>query len=172
MKTTGVTRKIDELGRIVIPKEIRRNLAIRDGENLEIFISDDAICLKKHDHVHSFVEIGAKLVQILSSLIDADIFITDREKIICCSNNNERFLSQNIDQKLINLIDERESFFSTGLDAFKINNEKIEGYFNIVPIISSIDSLGLVIFKSNRLQDYKIIVKLVAKILAEKVDIC
>ena len=48
MKATGVTRKIDELGRVVIPKEIRRNLGIRDGESLEIFINEDSIILKKH----------------------------------------------------------------------------------------------------------------------------
>ena len=48
MKPTGVTRRIDELGRIVIPKEIRRNLGIRNGENLEIFIEGDSILLRKH----------------------------------------------------------------------------------------------------------------------------
>ena len=57
LKATGVTRKIDELGRIVIPKEIRRNLSIRDGENLEIFIDNEAICLKKHYQMHNFTEI-------------------------------------------------------------------------------------------------------------------
>ena len=45
---TGVTRKIDELGRIVIPKEIRKNLGIREGESLEIFTSEDSIILKKY----------------------------------------------------------------------------------------------------------------------------
>ena len=48
MKQTGVTRKIDELGRIVIPKEIRKNLGIRDGETLEIFTNEDSIILKKY----------------------------------------------------------------------------------------------------------------------------
>ena len=47
MKTTGVVRRIDDLGRIVIPKEIRRNLRIRDGESLEIFVEDEMIALKK-----------------------------------------------------------------------------------------------------------------------------
>ena len=48
LKSTGITRKIDELGRVVIPKEIRRNLSIRDGESLEIFTNEEAIILKKH----------------------------------------------------------------------------------------------------------------------------
>ena len=51
MKATGVTRKIDELGRVVIPKEIRRNLSIRDGESLEIFTNEDSIILKKHSQL-------------------------------------------------------------------------------------------------------------------------
>ena len=48
MKATGVIRRIDELGRIVIPKEIRRNLGIRDGESIEIYIENDNIILKKY----------------------------------------------------------------------------------------------------------------------------
>ena len=48
MKTTGVVRKIDDLGRIVIPKEIRRTLKIREGESLEIFVEDETITLRKY----------------------------------------------------------------------------------------------------------------------------
>ena len=48
MKSTGVIRRIDELGRIVIPKEIRKNLNIREGENLEIVVNDNNITLIKH----------------------------------------------------------------------------------------------------------------------------
>ena len=51
MKSTGVLRRVDELGRIVIPKEIRKNLKIRDGESLEIFINGDAVVLKKYSYM-------------------------------------------------------------------------------------------------------------------------
>ena len=47
MKSTGVVRRVDDLGRIVIPKEIRRTLRIRDGESLEIFVDREMIALKK-----------------------------------------------------------------------------------------------------------------------------
>lgn len=47
MKTTGIVRRIDELGRIVIPKEMRKNLRIKTGDNLEIMVNDDTIVLKK-----------------------------------------------------------------------------------------------------------------------------
>lgn len=48
MKATGIIRRIDDLGRIVIPKEIRRNLGIREGEPLEIFVHEDYVCFKKY----------------------------------------------------------------------------------------------------------------------------
>ena len=48
MKTTGIIRRIDELGRIVIPKEIRKNLRIKNGESLEIYLENDSIILKKY----------------------------------------------------------------------------------------------------------------------------
>ena len=54
MKEIGVVRKIDELGRVVIPKEMRRSLGIRDGESLEIFVDNQSICLKKTSLLLSF----------------------------------------------------------------------------------------------------------------------
>lgn len=48
MKATGIVRRIDDLGRVVIPKELRRNLKIREGDSLEIFTENDAICFKKY----------------------------------------------------------------------------------------------------------------------------
>ena len=53
MKTTGVIRRIDELGRIVIPKEIRKNLRIKNGESLEIYLENDSIILKNYSHIES-----------------------------------------------------------------------------------------------------------------------
>ncbi len=172
LKATGVTRKIDELGRIVIPKEIRRNLGIRDGESLEIFLDDDAILLKKHNQMHNFLDIGTKLVNIITSLVDIDLLITDREKVICTSEKYQNFLNQDLDAKLISLIDEREIYNSENNDTLWLNKQKIEGYFSIVPIISSLDSLGLVILINKRKEDNKVLTKLIAKILASKVDIC
>ena len=172
MKATGVTRKIDELGRIVIPKEIRRNLGIRDGENLEIFIDNEAICLKKHNQVHNFLELGSKLIEIITSIVETDILITDRENVICGSTKYQNVINKKINQKLIDLIDERENYNSEAIEEISFEDEVVKGYLSIVPIISSIDSLGLVILVSEKKEDNKIITKLIAKILADKVDIC
>ena len=48
MKATGIVRRIDDLGRIVIPKEIRRNIRLREGDAMEIFLEDNCVCLKKY----------------------------------------------------------------------------------------------------------------------------
>lgn len=49
MKATGIIRRIDDLGRVVIPKEIRRNLCIREGDPLEIFLHEDCVCFRKYN---------------------------------------------------------------------------------------------------------------------------
>lgn len=170
MKATGITRKIDELGRIVIPKEIRRNLGIRDGESLEIFTEDDGILLKKHSVMQSFEELGVKLCNIISSIIPASIFITDREKIIASSTKQE-LIGHILPTELIKLIDNRESKTSEYEDKYTIGESELSGYFAITPIISSIDSLGLVIIVTKTNTDYLAISKLIAKIMSEKLDI-
>ena len=72
MKQTGVTRKIDELGRIVIPKEIRKNLGIRDGESLEIYTSDDSIILKKYYEVKKLEDVCDKLCEMIKNIYDVN----------------------------------------------------------------------------------------------------
>ena len=171
LKATGVTRKIDELGRIVIPKEIRRNLSIRDGENLEIFIDEDAILLKKYNQMHNFLELGNKLINIITSLVDVEVILTDREKIVASSTKYQELINTKINQKLINLIDERETYISETSETMQLETKTIEGFLTMVPIVSSLDSLGLVIVISNKKSDNKLLTKLIAKILADKVDI-
>lgn len=170
MKATGITRKIDELGRIVIPKEIRRNLGIRDGESLEILTENDSIVLKKHSVIHNFEDLGNKLCNILSNVIPVDIIITDREKVVAVSNNLD-LINKTLSNELINLIDNREILKSDYESKIKIMDQEIIGYFNIAPIISSIDSLGLVIIVGKNNVDYMSTSKLIAKIMAEKLDI-
>ena len=82
MKSTGVVRKIDELGRIVIPKEIRRTLGIRDGENLEIYIEEDKIILQKQMVIESVQDISKQLIAILNDIYDYNFLITDRDSVI------------------------------------------------------------------------------------------
>lgn len=78
MKATGIVRRIDDLGRIVIPKEIRRSMRIKEGDPLEIFTSEDGITLCKYDPIDNEKWITVK--NILRHLLDKGFEITDRFK--------------------------------------------------------------------------------------------
>lgn len=169
MKQTGVTRKIDELGRIVIPKEIRKNLGIRDGETLEIFTSEDSIILKKYFEVRKYEDLSSKLCELIKNIYNVDLVITDREKVITASNK-DIVENTKLNNKFLELIDNREMFISKELSTINLGID-ISGYFTIIPIITSSDSLGLVIIISDNDNDYSSLGKLLAKIIADKIDI-
>lgn len=169
MKQTGVTRKIDELGRVVIPKEIRKNLSIRDGETLEIFTSEDSIILKKYFEVRKYEDLSSKLCELIKNIYNVDLVITDREKVITASNK-DIVENTKLNNKFLELIDNREMFISKELLTINLGID-ISGYFTIIPIIASSDSLGLVIIISDNDNDYSSLGKLLAKIIADKIDI-
>lgn len=87
MKSTGVVRRVDDLGRIVIPKEIRRTLRIRDGESLEIFVDREMIALKKFSKMTNIEEISKQLADIIHSTIQKNILIADRDRFVAVSGN-------------------------------------------------------------------------------------
>ena len=107
MNKVGITRRIDDLGRIVIPKEIRKNLRIKAGENLEILINDNKnIILKKYNNLSPLDSIANDLGRALYVTIKKNIFITNIEKIIY-SNKKEK-INNEISQELTDLIFTRQ----------------------------------------------------------------
>ena len=76
MKTTGIIRRIDELGRIVIPKEIRKNLRIKNGESLEIYLENDSIILKKYSQIESLKNVSIDYVEAFNQIIKHNIIVT------------------------------------------------------------------------------------------------
>lgn len=82
MKATGIVRRIDDLGRVVIPKEIRRNMNIREGDPLEIFIEDGGVVFKKYSLLSSFAPQAAHIQKVLSiNSISASVF--DNSSLLC-----------------------------------------------------------------------------------------
>ena len=169
MKQTGVTRKIDELGRIVIPKEIRKNLGIRDGETLEIFTNEDSIILKKYFEVRKYEDLSGKLCELIKNIYNIDLVITDREKVIT-SSNKKIVENTKLNNRFLELIDNREMLISKELSTINFGID-VSGYFTVIPIIASSDSLGLVILISENAIDYSSLGKFIAKIIADKIDI-
>lgn len=145
MKNTGVVRKIDELGRIVIPKEIRKNLNIRSGEDVQIYIEEDKIILKKYQKILSIKENAQKYLNMISKLTSSEVYVTDREKIIVSTSN--RFVDSGIDSKIVALINDRrqESGYTLNL-----GEEKISKYYFLCPIIVDADAIGAIILLSQK----------------------
>ena len=97
MKTTGVIRRIDDLGRIVIPKEIRKTLRIKDGESLEIYLDSDNIVLKKFSRLEGLSNFYKNYVDSVQSSIGENIMITDNEKIVAVAGTlKKKYLDHDI----------------------------------------------------------------------------
>ena len=93
MKATGIVRRIDDLGRIVVPKEIRRTLRIREGDPLEIFTSREGeIMLKKYSPIGEMGEIAGNCAEALAQAAEALVCITDRDYIVAASGSGRKEL--------------------------------------------------------------------------------
>lgn len=171
MKSTGVVRRIDELGRIVIPKEIRRNLGIRDGENVEIFTENDQIILKKYYRLNSNADLANSLCELTNNELNYNIIITNREKVIACKGVPEVLLNKTLNNDYLNIIEGREIVNRENY-TLKLAELELTGNFIYIPIISLNDSIGLVImYNKMPFINEQAIGKLIASIFARKLDI-
>ena len=82
MQSTKIIRRLDDLGRVVIPKSMRKNLKIRAGDNLEFFVSDDGLTLKKYSPFSAYLEVAVSLAKSLKSTINKTVVITDKSSLI------------------------------------------------------------------------------------------
>ena len=90
MKATGIVRRIDELGRVVIPKEIRRTQRIRRGDPLEIFTTGDGeVIFKKYSPMGEVNTLAAQLAEVLSRQFALTAFVCDRDRILAVSGSGQ-----------------------------------------------------------------------------------
>ena len=157
MKSTGIVRKIDELGRIVIPKEIRNVLSIHSNDDLEIFIDNMKIVLKKYEKSDNILNYSNNIVNIIDEKLNIKVFVTNKERFITEGD----FKNKNIDNTLIELIKERKKHES-------IN--KISGYFVIYPIIVESDILGLLMFAKETVftNEEKVLTNIILKLIENR----
>ena len=150
MKTTGVIRRIDELGRIVIPKEIRKNLRIKNGESLEIFVENDDIVLKKYSPIENLETVANKYVDIFNQVIKHNIIVTDRDKVIAMAGSlKKNYLGKEISEFTERSIDRRDSFVERQKKNFEFVQGNVEyGYYSFSSTVNNGDALGAVIIIS------------------------
>ena len=164
MKSTGVIRRIDDLGRIVIPKEIRRTLRINDGDNVEIYVNDDSIILKKYCFLSNSFILAQKIADAFYKIYHKTLLITDSEKIIAGS---KKFFNKNLSTSIVDIISnrseiEKKDYIVTGQDNFN---------FYLYPLISSSDAVGSVILIDDNINDAdKSIIKMISAFLIKNVE--
>mgnify|MGYP004676288435 FL=1 len=156
MKATGVVRRIDDLGRVVIPKEIRKTLRIKEGEPLEIFTDREGqIILKKYSPIGELSEFAAGYAETLSKTTGHIACITDKDTIIAVSGGSKKeYLEQDISKELERLMEDKEIYTSKDNSNIAMpitrndNQEKKNNAQIVYPIISNGDTIGTVILMS------------------------
>ncbi len=156
MKATGVVRRIDDLGRIVIPKEIRKTLRIKEGDPLEIFTDKEGeVILKKYSPIGELSEFATGYAETLAKTTGHIACITDKDTVIAVSGGSKKeFLEQDLSGELEQLLEDKEVYTSKENNEIAIpitKNDNKERKYNsqvIYPIISQGDVIGSVILLS------------------------
>lgn len=153
MKATGIVRRIDDLGRVVIPKEIRRTMRIREGEPLEIFVDREGeVILKKYSPIGELSEFAQEYADALAEETNHGVFILDRDVIIAVSGvPRKTFLEKQISSDAEKVMEDRRASIinDKGANSFCQGIGEIEDYsFNssvMAPIIVEGDPIGVVV---------------------------
>ncbi len=153
MKATGVVRRIDDLGRVVIPKEIRKTLHIKEGAPLEIFTDKEGeIILKKYSPIGELSEFASGYAETLSKTTGHIACITDKDTVIAVSGGSKKeYLEQNLSEELEQLMEDKEIYTSSENNNVALpitkndNKDKIYNSQVVYPIISDGDVIGSVV---------------------------
>ena len=174
MESTGVVRKIDDLGRIVIPKEIRRTLKIKDGSSLEIFLDKDMVALKMHSSLNMLSDFAEVYAESIFNTLKNTILIADKDSIIAVGGTKK---SEYVGLAISKYLEQCSNAGTPTKEKDAAKLEIVEGKFincayTINPIIANGQSVGLVIVTNNkelREQDEKI-AQVAAEFLARHVE--
>ena len=156
MKATGVVRRIDDLGRIVIPKEIRRTLRIKEGDPIEIFTDKEGeVILKKYSPIGELSEFATGYAETLAKTTGHIACITDKDSIIAVSGGSKKeFLEKAISPELEKLIENKEVYTSKDNNERTLpitqndNQDRIYNSQVVYPIISDGDVIGSIVLLS------------------------
>ncbi len=153
MKATGIVRRIDELGRIVVPKEIRKTLRIREGDPMEIFTdSEGKVVLKKYSPIEDISAHAKHAAEVIARITGMGVMITDRDQVIAVSGGVKKDdLGKNISKSLEESMKERRNVNSSKGDRKIdiIEGESIlDGEQVICHILSDSDVIGSIIIIS------------------------
>ena len=118
MKATGIVRRIDDLGRVVIPKEIRRTLRIREGDPLEIFTNTDGgVIFRKYSPVGELSSFAEQYAEVLSKTANVPVLICDSDHVVAAAGvSKKEFLERRVTQAMEDYMQSRQKFVGSEAD--------------------------------------------------------
>lgn len=145
MKETGILRRIDELGRIVVPKEIRKKLKIREGDNLDIFVNEDNVILRKYSPLNDLETILEVLLNAFKKIYNVSIVVTDLSKVIA-STKSEVKNNDIITDFYVELLNQRNQIqINKSMSILITDNYKTSQNLLIKPILIYGDLFGSIV---------------------------
>ncbi len=148
MKATGIVRRVDDLGRIVIPKEIRRTLRIREGDPLEIYTEKDGgVIFRKYSPMGDLQEFAAQMCESIGTATGRIAAVADRDSVIALHGAPKReLLDKPNSQELEKIMEQRKNYLYQSGDALIPITDAAENYHLGVaaPILSQGDLIGCV----------------------------
>ncbi|MCP8618177.1 stage V sporulation protein T [Salirhabdus salicampi] len=153
MKATGIVRRIDDLGRVVVPKEIRRTLRIREGDPLEIFVDREGeVILKKYSPINELGDFAKEYADALFDSLGHTVLISDRDEFIAVAGGRKKeFLNKKISTQIEKTMDERTVKMEKNEQTIEVTDGREETFSSYVmaPIVANGDPVGCVIMISN-----------------------
>ena len=149
MKATGIVRRIDDLGRVVIPKEIRRTMRIREGDPLEIYTTREGeVIFKKYSLIGGLEDFAAQFCDTLSRSTTFTAAVTDRDTIIAVAGSGKReLMGKQLSAQLEQVMDRRDIYRSEGTPSLPAVDSSDKYTVAVAaPILCAGDVLGLVLF--------------------------
>ena len=156
MKATGIVRRIDDLGRVVIPKEIRRTMRIREGDPLEIYTEKDGeVIFKKYSPMGELSEFAGSMSESLCKTCGCAVAVADRDGFIAAHGLSKReILDKHISKELENVMERRHIFQSSeGREVPLTENGDIFAGI-AAPIIAEGDVMGCVVLAHDKEKTY------------------
>ncbi len=165
MKTTGVVRRIDNLGRIVIPKEIRKSIKITEGDSLEIYIDLDNIVLKKFSLIDGKNLFFQRIIDSYNKEYKKELIITNKNTVVNTTFGLSNYLNKELSVDIKNIIRERKSKIDNGIIIDKLVN------YYILPLIIDSDVVGSLILIDDNITDNDIgVLNLLKTILIKNIE--
>ncbi len=155
MKFTSIIKRIDNLGRIVLPKDVRKKLKLKENDEVEIIVSEDgSIELKKYSAIEEYKDECINIVKILEELVGEEVIVTDNTSIyVTGKKENSEYIGMSLSKKYTELLDERKIFNEKTMPTFNVLEDNKDFYAkSIVPLIVESSVVGSIAIVSKNKQ--------------------